>query len=190
MKCDASRDLFAYWNRQRGARLAPSRTDIDPGALGGALSHIFMLNRETGTEATFRLAGTRICELFGRELKSASFLSIWDARSRDDVAVLLEGMATENTGFLAGAIVDADYHAPVALELLMLPLYSTGSVEARTIGSLTPLAAGRFDLQTVSGLTLTGWRQVGPQIDAALVPRYADLPSSRPELVVFAGGQS
>ena len=33
MKHAASRELYAYWEERRGQRLAPERTDIEPGAI-------------------------------------------------------------------------------------------------------------------------------------------------------------
>ena len=193
MKHNVSRDLFAYWDKQRGVRLAPTRNDIDPGAIRGVLGDCFMLTREPGLEPTFRLAGTRICELFGRELKGAPFLSLWDVRSHAELGALLDQAAEETAGFVAGVTAEVDDGAPLALELLLLPLFGAGATEPRSIGTLASLtAANRPNLQTVSGLTLTGWRLVGPQIETTIVPRHVDLPPANPVragLRVHPGGR-
>src|SRR5262245_1342939 len=89
MKHPASRELYAYWTAQRGTRRAPNRNQIDPGVIRGILGDSFMINREVGTDAVFRLAGTRICDMFGRELKGERFLSLWDARSHTELRMLL-----------------------------------------------------------------------------------------------------
>jgi PAS domain len=43
MKHAASRELYAYWEERRGRRRAPERTEIEPGAIRGALSDAFIL---------------------------------------------------------------------------------------------------------------------------------------------------
>ena len=191
MKNKASQELFNYWNAQRGLRRAPARNDINPGALTSALGDIFMLTREAGVEPTFRLAGTRICDMFGRELKGTTFLTLWDARSHRELRDILDHLTEESAGVVAGVIGDADDEAPIPLEMTLLPLYGAGATEARSIGTLAPVsAAGRVDLQTVSGLSLQGWRVVGPQVEEVMVPRFADAPAARSGLVVHSGGRT
>ena len=63
------------------------------------------------------------CDMFGRELKGERFLSLWDARSHRDICMLLDHMAEDTQGFVAGVNGGRDDGQPVALELLMLPLY-------------------------------------------------------------------
>src|SRR3954454_9451040 len=43
MKHASIRELFAYWNLRRGARLAPDRSDIDPAVIRGVLADTFIL---------------------------------------------------------------------------------------------------------------------------------------------------
>ena len=44
MKLAATMELYAYWNRLRGARSAPERNDVDPGAIRGVLADTFVLD--------------------------------------------------------------------------------------------------------------------------------------------------
>ena len=67
MKHASTRAVFDYWNTRRGARPAPERADIDPVAIRHALGDTFMLAADFADELRFRLAGTRVCALFGRE---------------------------------------------------------------------------------------------------------------------------
>jgi hypothetical protein len=75
-----------------------------------------------------------------------------------------------------------------------LPLYHHGTTETRLIGVLAPLTtASWIGTQPVQSLSLGIWRQVGPQIDQAIVPRFVDVPpESRVHqgLVVHDGGRS
>jgi hypothetical protein len=188
MKHKASQDLFAYWNRLRGIGTAPERNEIEPGAIRGALGDTIMLAREGAREATFRLAGTRVCALFCRELKNNVFQELWDDDSRRILNDLIEHVGNESTGFIAGAVGQVEDGTPVVLELLLLPLLHRGATDGRLIGTLAPLASPVWlGMQSVQKLTLTSWRYVGPEIDGAVVPRFVDLPQNAPELVVHEG---
>ena len=69
MKHPASRRLFSYWEELRGKRPAPERAEIEPGAIRQILSEAFIVALDPAAGYSFRLAGTRVCALFCRELK-------------------------------------------------------------------------------------------------------------------------
>jgi hypothetical protein len=63
------RQLHRYWRRKRDERAMPRRADIDPLELRNLLGSLFLI--DVGYEPLgfrYRLAGTRLVELFGREL--------------------------------------------------------------------------------------------------------------------------
>jgi hypothetical protein len=142
----------------------------------------------------FRLAGTRICDLFGRELKGERFLSLWDARSHTELRMLLGLTVDHAQGFVAGVLADVDDGQPTHLELLLLPLSRADTTEARSIGTLAAFEPGRhLQLQTVSGLRLEGWRYVGSEAETSLVPRQMAMPPDaqvQHGLIVLPGGRS
>jgi len=167
-----------YWNELRGVRQAPERGEIDPGAIRGVLGDTIMLAREPDRAATFRLAGTRVCALFGRELKTEAFQPLWDTASRRDLDDLLDHACDESIGFVAGAMAHVDDGEPAALELLLLPLLHRGASDGRLIGTLAPMSRPAWlGMQAACTLMLTSWRHVGPQIDQGIVPRFADIPA-------------
>lgn len=90
MKNQATKDLFFYWNRLRGARTAPLRTEIEPADIRRQLADTFILERDARGQSVFRLAGTRICALYGRELKNYSFSSLFSAHDLSLVQRLLQ----------------------------------------------------------------------------------------------------
>ena len=69
--------LYSYWNELRAGRIAPQRLEIEPSRIAGILSETFMLERTDAGTYQFRLAGTRLCELFGSELRGKNFLDGW-----------------------------------------------------------------------------------------------------------------
>jgi len=75
MKHAASRELYAYWEAKRGTRPAPERAEIEPGAIRGILSDTFILALDRGLGRPVRLAGTRVCALFDREIKGVGLVN-------------------------------------------------------------------------------------------------------------------
>jgi hypothetical protein len=77
MKHKSTKAVYAYWNEKRGQRPAPERADIDPTVIRHALGDTIMLSADFVDRLRFRLAGTRVCALFGRELKGETFAGLW-----------------------------------------------------------------------------------------------------------------
>ena len=90
------------------------------------LGDTFVLEVERRENHLFRLAGTRLCALFGRELKAESFVKLWQRSGQTAIRELIAVVMDEKVGVVAsvtGATSD-DTLAPVNLELLLLPLAS------------------------------------------------------------------
>ena len=136
MKQDGSIALFQYWNRLRDGRPAPKRTEIEPSDIKTLLADTFILEKDTRGEAIFRLAGTRLCAIYGRELKGFSFPSLWREKDQRLVARLVHGV------FEAKAVVVVAFEGisknrrSNAFEMVILPL--DGGVEnPRCLGAMS-----------------------------------------------------
>jgi hypothetical protein len=138
MKHPSTRALFEYWNRRRGRRLVPTRSDIDPADIRHVLGDTFMLVADFVDEIRFRLAGPRICALFARELKGEVFNNLWSDKSREHINALMTAVVNENDGFIAGALGHPEHGAAIDLELLLLPLAVDGPTRVRALGVLAP----------------------------------------------------
>jgi len=190
MKHAASRELYAYWEEKRGKRPAPERSEIEPGAIRGVLSDSFILALDRSAGHPIRLAGTRMCALFGRELKGESFLALWGAASRSIIGSLLAILSDESTGTVAGVTAQNGTGDPIDLELLLLPLETRRPLFARTIGVLAPLKVPPWLGETPIGpLTLGSRRHVGAAFEKRLLPRFMT-PRGRRGFVVYQGGRS
>jgi hypothetical protein len=177
MKHASSRDLYTYWNERRGKRPAPDRGDIEPGAIRTVLGDSFIVAYEPRTAHPFRLAGTRVCALFGRELKTQSFVQIWDKNSRSAVQDLLAIVADEGVGLVAGATGEVADGTKVELELLLLPLRHRGRAHARMIGVLAPLDPPVWlGTSSLVSLKLGSLRHVGPAVETVAAPRFMGIP--------------
>jgi hypothetical protein len=63
------RELFDYWLRSADGRRMPARSDLDPLKVPRLLPHLGLIDLRAGlAEASFRLAGTRLHEIYGQEV--------------------------------------------------------------------------------------------------------------------------
>lgn len=189
MKHAASRELYAYWEERRGSRPAPERTDIEPSAIRRALSDAFILALDNAAGHPFRLAGTRVCALLGRELKGEPFIGLWAAASQPVVADLLAILEQERVGTVAGVTATAaGGDEAVELELLLLPLAAPRPSLARIIGVLAPMKVPLWlGEHAVGPLTLGPRRHIGASIQTRILPRF--MTARRRHLVVYEGGR-
>ena len=173
MKTVPTRKIFAYWNDRRGSRLAPERGDIEPGAIRESLGDSFIITFDPADDHPFRLAGTRVCGLFGRELKGAPFVHLFDLESRERIRGLAATVADEANPVVAGVAARTAEGSDADLELLLLPLYHRGKMRVRLLGVLAPLAVPYWlGAECVVTLALGAARHLGGAIAIAEAPRF------------------
>jgi hypothetical protein len=192
MKHASTRAVFEYWNRQRQNRPAPERGDIDPDNIRHALGDAFMLAADFADQLRFRLAGTRVCALFGREIKGEAFTTLWDEQSRQAIEELLSIVTREAGGAVAGLIGRTEEGAATEIEMLLLPLAYNGHTRIRALGVLVPMVPPYWlGAQPFSELELVGLRHIGPQLKGRGTPRFgraADASRVQHGFVVYSGG--
>jgi len=193
MKQASSRELFGYWAARRGTRIAPERGEIEPSAIRRALGDVFILEFDRGLGHPFRLAGTRVCALFGRELKNEHFTDLWDG-SRAAIADLLDGIADEATGLVASASGHTAEGWAQDVELVLLPLAHRGDTHARMIGALAPLSVPFWlGAAKLGPLTLGNIRHLDPALETATAARLVAgdrTAARRATFTVYEGGRS
>lgn len=141
MKQTTSRHLYQYWNSLRGARVAPRRFEVDPARIAPILAQTFIVECERGGAHRFRLAGTRICEYFGRELRGSDLMDLWEARDRQRLHRLLVSAVFD--GAAAVVVFDGltEDDRAVRFEMVVLPLVHLGNAVNRLLGGIAPLKA-------------------------------------------------
>jgi hypothetical protein len=186
LKHPFNHQLHAYWTERRGQRPAPERADIDPGAIRRILGDSFVLSREA-EDHRFRVAGTRLCALFGRELRGESFSSIWDADSAPRICDLVAIVADEGLGLVAGACAQTCDELDTSFEVLLLPLTHRGRMGARMLGLLAPLTRPFWlGMWPAKPLRLGAIRYFGPDADPLSA---AGLRAPQRTLTVIDGGR-
>jgi hypothetical protein len=191
MKHASTRIVYDYWNTQRGHRAAPERADIDPTAIRHALGDTFILAADFVDQLRFRLAGTRVCALFAREIKGEGFGALWSEASRETIDDLLGILINEKNGVVAGVSGRTADGAATDLEMLLLPLGHSGQSRTRALGVLAPLVPPYWlGAAPVAALELGALRHIGPRTGALplLVPE-PDPIRVRHGFTIYSGGR-
>lgn len=130
--------LFQYWNRLRDGRPAPKRTEVEPADIKTLLADTFILEKDTRGEAVFRLAGTRLCAAYGRELKGFLFPSLWRQKDQRLVARLAHGVFHQKSVVVVTFDGFTSNGRSTGFEMLLLPL--DGGIEnPRCLGVLSSI---------------------------------------------------
>jgi hypothetical protein len=140
MKHPTSRMLFSYWDGLRGERAAPERGDIEPGEIRHILADTFLLEIGADRQAVFRLGGTRLCALFGRELKGQLLQALWPADGQAEMQHFIDLVMDETAGIVVGLVGATDRGETLDLEMILLPLRHRGKTHARLMGTMAPSA--------------------------------------------------
>jgi hypothetical protein len=122
MKHRNSHLLIGYWSRSRRGRALPDQVDIDPRAIKRMLSHVFILEARDVTNPIYRLAGTTLCDCFGQELRGIGFLSLWEARARETLVLLLGQSLAAKLPLCLSTIGETAQSAMMEMETVLAPL--------------------------------------------------------------------
>jgi hypothetical protein len=138
MKHPTTRMIFSYWDSLRGERSAPERGEIEPGEIRQVLADTVLLELTGERVAHVRLAGTRLCAFFCRELRGSPFAQLWTEEAADDLRQALDIVTGEAAGLVAGLTASTDGGAAVDFEMILLPLRHRGNQHCRILGSIAP----------------------------------------------------
>jgi hypothetical protein len=166
MKHPSNQQFFAYWNNKRGEARAPDRSDIDPDAVRQLLGDIFVLACDEPGRYPFRVAGTRLCALAGRDLKDRSFSELFATEARREIEDIVAAVTEDMVPAIVG-ITAASARGAVPLELLLLPFNYHAHAPLSLTGLLAPFDNGHSALRDFK---LTSWRYLHPPAER-LVPR-------------------
>jgi hypothetical protein len=191
MRHKTSVDIFNYWESIRGFADAPLRTQIDPAAVRHILSELFILEAApSDTDApTFRLAGTKICSIFGRELRDESFSSLWAGSQPDDPVKIAAGVMAHAVPALINATGYGSSGRHMAFEMVLMPMKSSSNAGCdRLLGCLTPaLNATWFGAEPLEFLALDRSRLLTERIHRE--PEAREAPEMGRSVFASKGGE-
>lgn len=133
-------DLLTYWERLRAGRIAPLRSDIDPREIRGALEHTFILEHTRLGDFRFRLAGGKLCERMGLELRGMPAYSLIAPNYRDEFNQVLNGIMIDPEVIHLQLGGDTGIFGTRPAQMLLLPMCNSEGQINRILGCLTSQA--------------------------------------------------
>ena len=135
MKHATTRELYEYWNRVRGDERAPLRSAIEPSDIRRILGEMFILEVLERDNYHVRLAGTRICAVYCREIKGTNLLDLWSGEDRHAMATLAAAVSEDGAAAVVTIAAETARDQVVPCELILLPLRHGGAGFDRVLGS-------------------------------------------------------
>jgi hypothetical protein len=155
------RELFDYWLESAGQRPMPARSDLDPLKVPRLLPHLGLIDlREGVSRALFRLAGTRLRDIYGQEITGKRMNEVFSGDcaaywSRIHSRVAESGVPAH--GVVRGPAEGRDH---VVLFWLRLPLSEDGGQVDRI---LCHDVAGPSETDVAAEFTLYRYPRVQPE---------------------------
>lgn len=131
------RDLFDYWSRGRADAPFPRRSDIDPLDLPKALlPHLYILTLEPDGGYRFRLAGTRMAEIFRNDVTGKRLDAVLVGHDLDNALRSYGRIVKGAVPWYSRVIYKVDGESGILYQRLTLPLGEDGEV-THLLGGLT-----------------------------------------------------
>lgn len=176
-------EMYRYWNELRAGKSAPLRSQIAPAALADILPAVMLLESGANGDAVFRLAGTRVCAIAGRELRGDLLAGLFDEIDRKTVRSLIRSVERDHSVALLDALGAGGSGRTVTFELAFLPL--AGS-DTNLIGICNPLSLPVWLGAERMSLALRGVRAIDPDADLVFLQNRPSIPVKRSRLSVGA----
>ncbi len=179
MRHKTTQAIFDYWDNLRHEREAPLRSEIEPSDIRSSLPDLFIIEHGSDGSLNFRLAGTRICLLLGREVTRQSFSSLWAEESvatsqKVGYAVLAKKCPAILT--LNGQTTEGQ---TMAVEMLLLPVYSREDHCDRIFGSMVGLSRDVTIGTGLAQLSIDELNFIGPTNRSSILKNRIELTSHK-----------
>lgn len=129
-------DLLSYWESLRAGRVAPMRSELDPREITGALEHTFVLEYNGSLDVRFRLAGMKLCDMMGMELRGMPARALIEIGHRDELARIIDDLISDPKIVELQLASDAN-KGQLTARMLMLPMQDQNGKITRILGCLT-----------------------------------------------------
>jgi len=157
-----SRAIFRHWEAIRGESPAPDRDDLDLRQLGQFVSWLFIIERSprTGTYS-WRLAGSKVCELWRRELTGSEVLAGWDRFEVETVRRLFDGVSRNLQPCTLRLRLTTSLGQLVDTEMIALPLRARDGHSVHIFGGVMPFRdAGALGHERITSVELASARTI------------------------------
>lgn len=125
----------AYWQALRDGNAIPKRSEIDPRGIEQALEYAFILERIAPGIARLRIAGSKLNDVMGMEVRGMPLTALFHAPHRRDIADILEEVFQRPATASLRLVSEADAGRPdLRARMTLLPLRSDLGDISRILG--------------------------------------------------------
>lgn len=173
----------AYWDALRNGRICPTRKEVDPRGIAGALHEAFILEKIAPGLARIRLAGQHLNDVMDMEVRGMPISVFFQTDARKELHHALEAVFdTPAQVTLSLASDPGAFRKPINAQMVLLPLRDEDGQITRVLGALqvdgTPKhGVQRFSIQSVELKPIVVDHETAQTIDAYQEGRAAAQPS-------------
>lgn len=133
------RTLFRYWESLRAERPCPRKDEIDLKQISQIVPYLVLIEHVSSFNPwQFRLAGTKVCEIFGREMTQHDALTGWDLFESNIVAKCLDISKNRMQPSLVRMRFIAENGDVIAAEMICLPVQNGRNAPVHLLGGMFP----------------------------------------------------
>lgn len=158
----SSRILFRFWEAARGEMSAAKKQDLKLAKISKILANICILERDrTRQSFKWRLAGTRVCKIWGRELTGSNVLSNWPDFEKQTMASGFDMVLAQLQPCVARLKVISEHGNELGIEVLALPIQDTNSGEIQILAGIVSFQNPDWlGTQQLAGFELSAIRKI------------------------------
>lgn len=157
-----TRNLYRYWEAIRAESAAPNRDDLDLTQISTIVPNLLMLERDHMRQTyKWRLAGTKICQLYRKELTATDALAGWDSFERDTIKKLLDTVVTSLQPCLIRFRLTTTTDQVIGAEMIGMPLHARNGSRFHVFGGIFPFRdAASIGYDGIKQMELSGARTI------------------------------
>ncbi len=158
----SSRALFRFWEAARAEESAPSRGKLDLSRIHDLVPDLLIIEYNPAHQGfRWRLAGTRVCNLYRRELTGSVVLAGWDGFETDIVGRFLAGVVHNLQPCLLRFRMRTDLGQLIGVEMIGLPLRACDGKNIHIFGGMFAFReTASLGYQSIAGMELSGARGI------------------------------
>ncbi len=193
----SSRILFRFWESARGEMAAAKKQDLDLKKIAKILPNLCILERDLDKPAyKWRLAGTRICQIWGKELTGANVLEGWPEFEKQTMASGFDMVVAGLQPCVARFRAVNNRGSEVGIEFIAFPIQDSHSGAIQILGAVVPFRTPDWlGTQSLVGFELSSMRKIwtdsipGKGLEANQNPAFSTRNKPLPFLKVIEGGK-
>ena len=185
-----SRTIFRHWESIRGESSAAERGDLDLQHLGKYVPWLFVIEYSARTGSyVWRLAGSKVCDLWRKELTGSDVFAGWDTFERDTIRRLFDGVTRDLQPCSYRLRLTTSLGQNVEVEFIALPLRARDGHTIHVFGGAMPFRDhGVLGYDRIAAVELASARTIWTEPVPGGKTRHSE--RARPALRLVSGGES